>query len=135
MEKVNLERSISIFFCTELSKTLLTLQALTPQNGQTHSNNLSAICRQIVWVCLTILRGWLLKGSISTIQLFLLFLKTARAYILKKNLMNPFKELNLTRSLRDDSDQPFTSSNSAIYQENHFLICYCYGIVCKCCSR
>ena len=31
-------------------------------NGQTHSNNSSAICRRIVWVCLTILWDWRLKG-------------------------------------------------------------------------
>ena len=34
----------------------------TPQNGQTHLNNLSAKCRRIVWECLTILWGWRLKG-------------------------------------------------------------------------
>ena len=34
-----------------------------PQNGQTHSNNSLGICRQIVWVCLTILWGWRLKSS------------------------------------------------------------------------
>ena len=38
----------------------------TPQIGQTHSNNLSDIfqntLRQIVWVCLTILWFWRLKG-------------------------------------------------------------------------
>ena len=33
----------------------LALSAQTPQNGQTHSNNLSAVCQQIIWVCLTIL--------------------------------------------------------------------------------
>ena len=31
------------------------------QNGQTHSNNTSAICRRIVWVCLTILWNWRLR--------------------------------------------------------------------------
>ena len=40
----------------------LTLLAPTPQIGQTHSNNPSANCRQIVWVCLTIFGGWRLKG-------------------------------------------------------------------------
>ena len=40
---------------------MLTLQAPTPQNGETHSNNSSAISQQIVWVCLTILWGWRLK--------------------------------------------------------------------------
>ena len=39
----------------------LTLQAPTPQNGQTHSSNSSANSRRIVWVCLTILWGWHLK--------------------------------------------------------------------------
>ena len=42
---------------------ILTLSAAIPQNGQTHSNNLSAICRRIVWVCLTILWNWCLKGK------------------------------------------------------------------------
>ena len=32
------------------------------QNGQTHSNNSLANCRRIVWVCLTILWDWHLKG-------------------------------------------------------------------------
>ena len=32
-----------------------------PQNGQRHSNN-SAICWRIVWVCLTSLWNWHLKG-------------------------------------------------------------------------
>ena len=40
----------------------LTLKAPIPKNGQTHSNNSSAICRRIVWVCLTILWNWRLKG-------------------------------------------------------------------------
>ena len=35
------------------------------KNGQTHSNNSSANCRQIVWVCLTILLGWRLKSSVK----------------------------------------------------------------------
>ena len=33
-----------------------------PQNGQTHSNNLSAKSRRIVWVYLAILWGWRLKS-------------------------------------------------------------------------
>ena len=33
----------------------------TLQNGQTHSNNLSAVFRQIAWVCWTIFWGWRLK--------------------------------------------------------------------------
>ena len=43
---------------------LYTLNPLsaTPQNGQTRSNNSSAICRRTVWVCLSILCGWCLKG-------------------------------------------------------------------------
>ena len=32
------------------------------QNGQTHTNNSSANCRRIVWVCLTILWDWRVKG-------------------------------------------------------------------------
>ena len=38
--------------------TILTLEAPIPQNGQTHSNNSSAIYGRIVWVCLTILWNW-----------------------------------------------------------------------------
>ena len=40
----------------------LTIQVPIPQNGQIHSNNLSAICWQIVLVCLTILWDWRLMG-------------------------------------------------------------------------
>ena len=47
---------------TRQYKFTLTFSALNPQNGKTHSNNSSAICRRIVWVCLTILWGWRLKG-------------------------------------------------------------------------
>ena len=35
-----------------------------PQNAQTHSHNSSTICRRIVWVCLTILWNWRLKGKV-----------------------------------------------------------------------
>ena len=41
---------------------ILTLLVPISQNDQTHSNNSSAICRRIVWVCLTILWDWRLKG-------------------------------------------------------------------------
>ena len=46
----------------------LTLQTPLSQNCRTHSNNSSANCRRIVWVCLTILREWRLslKGNIFT---------------------------------------------------------------------
>ena len=44
------------------SFVILTLFVPIPQNGDTHSKNSSAICRQIVWVCLTILWGWRIKG-------------------------------------------------------------------------
>ena len=40
----------------------LTLSAPTPQNGQTHSKNESANHGRIVWVCLTMLWSWRLKG-------------------------------------------------------------------------
>ena len=43
--------------------TPLTLLAPISQNGQTHLNNLLAIYWQIVWVCLTILWDWHLKGK------------------------------------------------------------------------
>ena len=43
-----------------------------PQNGQTHSNNLSAASRQIVWVRLIILWGWHLKGYASGATIVLL---------------------------------------------------------------
>ena len=44
------------------NNSILTLQAPTLQNGQTHSSNSSGNCRRIVWVCLTILWGWHSKG-------------------------------------------------------------------------
>ena len=53
-------------FFLKLSKAFsvsLTLSAPISQNGQTHSNNSSAIPRRIVWVCLTILWDWRLKGK------------------------------------------------------------------------
>ena len=50
---MGLESTISYFVKKNLMD--LTLYAPTPQNGQTHSNNLVAICRRIVWLCLTIL--------------------------------------------------------------------------------
>ena len=40
----------------------LTLYAPISQDGQTHWNNSSANCQWIVWVCLTILWDWHLKG-------------------------------------------------------------------------
>ena len=42
-------------------QVILTLYAPIPQNGHTHSNNSSAICQWIVWMCLTILWVWRLK--------------------------------------------------------------------------
>ena len=41
----------------------VTLYAPTPQNGQTFLKNSSAVCQRIVWMCLSILWGWRLKGS------------------------------------------------------------------------
>ena len=41
---------------------ILTLSVPTPRNGQTHSDNLSAIRRRIVWVCFAILWGLHFKG-------------------------------------------------------------------------
>ena len=49
---------ILIFRAHKYSYASLTLWAPTSKVGQTRSNNSSAICRQIVWVCLTILWGW-----------------------------------------------------------------------------
>ena len=54
----------SLFLIAVTSKFIwrllqLTLSVPTPQNGQTHSNNSSVVC---VWVCLTVLWGWPLKG-------------------------------------------------------------------------
>ena len=51
-----------LYLCKKATTRKLTLHAPTPQNGRTHSTNSSANCRQIVWVCLTILWGWRLKG-------------------------------------------------------------------------
>ena len=64
----------------------LTLQVPTPQNGQTHTNNSSAFCRQIVWVCLAIFWGWCLKGQGSrnpfhATGLFLYSLKTSERQV------------------------------------------------------
>ena len=42
--------------------TLLTPSAPISQNGQTHSKSSSSNWRRIVWVCLTILWDWRLKG-------------------------------------------------------------------------
>ena len=42
-------------FPFKISKSVLTLYMPNPQNGQTHSSNLSTICQRIVWVCLAIL--------------------------------------------------------------------------------
>ena len=49
-EIIHLERDLAKI--TRIEKDLLKLLSANPQNGQTHSNNSSAICRQIVWVCL-----------------------------------------------------------------------------------
>ena len=46
----------------ETNLPFLTLKAPISQNAQTHSNNSSANCRRIVWVCMTILWDWRLKG-------------------------------------------------------------------------
>ena len=43
-------------------KLFLNIWVPISQNGQTHSNNSSADYRRIVWVCLTILWDWCLKG-------------------------------------------------------------------------
>ena len=53
-------------------ETVFTLKVPIPQNCQTHSNNLSTNCQQIVWVCLTICDtgaksvNWRAKGSKSS---------------------------------------------------------------------
>ena len=53
--------SIFVFYIQiNLEFKLLTLKAPISQNGQTHSN-----CRQIVWVCLTIMWDWRLKGNLQ----------------------------------------------------------------------
>ena len=48
---------INILVCSRLN-----LKALISQNGRTHSNNSSAICRRNVWVCVPILWDWRSKG-------------------------------------------------------------------------
>ena len=56
---------LSSIFVSETSNTTilpLTLYAPISQNGQTHSNNSLANCRQIVWACLAILSDCRLKG-------------------------------------------------------------------------
>ena len=44
----------------------LTLSAPIPKSGKTHSNNSSANCRRIVWVCTAILLIWRLKNFHNT---------------------------------------------------------------------
>ena len=57
------ERAISFDWVKlKVTDPELTLSAPISQNGQTHSNNSSAICRRIVWVCLAILWDWRLKA-------------------------------------------------------------------------
>ena len=52
----------TILFSYRLSiKSLSNLYASIPQNVQIHSNNSSANCQRIVWVCLNILWDWRLK--------------------------------------------------------------------------
>ena len=50
---------------------------LSPQNGQTYSNNSSVVTPWIVWVCLAILWGWHLKGWV-----FKIFFKLKLPFIL-----------------------------------------------------
>ena len=45
-----------------LSNISKNIKVSNPQNDQAHSNNSSAVCRPIVWACLTILWGVALKG-------------------------------------------------------------------------
>ena len=60
---VSVARYFGILHVNEQSNEVLTLQTPISQNGQTHSNNLSENCRQIVWECLTILWDSRLKSS------------------------------------------------------------------------
>ena len=55
-------RHLSVAWSGKCNNSYLTISAPTQQNGQIHSNNLPAICRRIVWVSLTILWDWHLKG-------------------------------------------------------------------------
>ena len=48
------------------------LNPLSPNPTKTHSNNSSGNCQGIVWVCLTILWNWRLKGLICTYVKFAL---------------------------------------------------------------
>ena len=59
------------YHCSSLYRFHLELIFRVPpsESRQTHSNNSSANCRRIVWVCLTILWGWRLKSF--TIKLYL----------------------------------------------------------------
>ena len=51
--------------------------SIISQNSQTHSNNSSANCRRIVWVCLTILWHWHLRVKMHETRfsnIYILFL-------------------------------------------------------------
>ena len=60
-------------YTSEITNSL-TLSMPNQQNGQTHSNNSSAVSWQIIWVCLTILWGWHLKGNPRKYNFLLLYL-------------------------------------------------------------
>ena len=56
-----------------LALTSMYLQVPIPQNGKTHSNNLLAICQQIIGMFFTILWDWRLKGCIIFVTAVITF--------------------------------------------------------------
>ena len=59
-----------------------------PINGQTHSKNSSANCRRIVWVCLTILRGWRLTVNIFRCFNLSFFICQTHTLLIEMNLLS-----------------------------------------------
>ena len=71
-----------------------------PQNDQTHSDNSLAVWWGIVWVCLTILWGWYLKGKALKACMLLWYFHYTK---LQKNLIQAFQS-NLLWVHKDTQD-------------------------------
>ena len=70
------------------------LSANFTKNGQTHSNSSSANCRQIVWMCLTILWNWILKGQRKLMN-FVIFKKDIVSTIISVRVWKRSQSANL----------------------------------------
>ena len=87
----------------------------TPQNGQTHSNNSSPICRRIVWVYLTILWSWRLKGQVKI--------------IIYENISLRQHSFDLAHSCNFKSYRGIPRVNSNRFDRKHFFFAFCHFIV------